>query len=796
MGQLNDAQKLPVQDTEGAVLVLAGAGSGKTRVLTMRIAYLIGEKGVSPHSILAITFTNKAAKEMRERIDRMTGSYGMWVSTIHSMCARILRKNADLLGYTDKFSIYTDTEQRSVLKRILKELDYDDEKLIKKVKWHISNAKMLALDPEAYSLRLRQEHDRDEEAVTRVYRQYRQQLRTNNAMDFDDLLSETDALLRAQEPVRREYAERFRYILVDEFQDTNAVQLDIIRQLASVHGNLFAVGDDDQSIYGWRGADIENILSFEKIYPDAKVYKLEQNYRSTQTVLDLANEVISRNRKRKEKKLWTENGRGTPAKAYEARDESEEARFVAGEIERYRKMGASYSDFAVLMRINALTRSFEQEFGNDGIPYRVYGGFRFYERKEIKDILAYMRIIANPFDSEAVMRVINVPKRGIGESTLQALTDYAERTGLTVYDALLDADSLPLQSRAKTKLQAFSSLLKELILLSQELPLNELVRQTVTKTQMREAYAEDTDENLAKRANIDEFVSSVEDYVRLNPDATLDDYLNQTALSSDTDDISENDCVTLATIHSVKGLEFKCVFICGLEEGVMPISRAADDPDEMEEERRLMYVAITRAQEKVYFTRARSRYMYGKRDWTARSVFLKELAADLGLPRERSPYGSGGSSFHFGDEDGEDDEETYGNGRRPQAGRGSYGSRASYGSYGSPYGGGSGGSAGYGSGGSKAAGSGDTYRMPQTRGAPVRGSAARGGGAGAKAAAAGAQGGQAAYAEGMRVRHKKFGEGVVKGVRGSGPNVIVMVDFGDKGVKELSARLAPMEVLR
>ena len=398
--ELNEEQRKPVEDTEGAVLVLAGAGSGKTRVLTSRIAYLIQEKGVSPSQILAITFTNKAAKEMKERIDRVTESGGMWVSTIHSMCVRILRQNAEKIGFTDKFSIYTETERANVVKQSFKECDFDEEKLLKNIKYHISNAKMLGLSPEEYTLytERRGERSSDTEKIEKVYARYMQHLKENNAMDFDDLLVYCDKLLKEDEEACEFYSSRFRYILVDEFQDTNGVQFDIIRRLACVHGNLFAVGDDDQSIYGWRGADIDNILHFERTFPAAKVYKLERNYRSTKTVLDLANTVIHNNRNRKDKTLWTENPAGNRAVCFEAENETEEAVYTARVIAEQVRLGASFSDFAVLMRINALTRSYEQEFTKYGIPFKVFGGFRFFERKEIKDLQnSLMRMIKRCF---------------------------------------------------------------------------------------------------------------------------------------------------------------------------------------------------------------------------------------------------------------------------------------------------------------------------------------------------------------------------------------------------------------
>ena len=416
LSELNEEQIRPVLDTEGAVLVLAGAGSGKTRVLTARIAYLVEEKGVSPSSILAITFTNKAANEMKERLSAMTMVGGMWVCTIHSMCVKILRMFAEKRGLSENFSIYSEQERAAVIKQAYKELGYNDEDLLKDAKWHISNAKMLGLKPSEYNRENRRQGKI--EAITAIYSAYTAHLKKNNALDFDDLLIEARALLSEDSEALEYLSGKFRYIHVDEFQDTNAVQFDIIKMLTTVHGNLFVVGDDDQSIYGWRGAEVENILSFEKSYPRAKTYKLQQNYRSTKAILSLANKSISHNKMRKGKQLWTDNSEGDKPVVFEAEEEAGEALYAARIISDYLNRGYKFSDFAILMRINALSRAFEQEFTKYQIPYKVFGGFKFYERKEVKEILAYLRIVANPFDDEAIERIINVPKRGIGEKTI------------------------------------------------------------------------------------------------------------------------------------------------------------------------------------------------------------------------------------------------------------------------------------------------------------------------------------------------------------------------------------------
>ena len=792
--KLNDEQIQPVLQTEGAVLVLAGAGSGTTRVLTSRIAHLIEDKGVPSSAILAITFTNKAAKEMQERLQAITDISRSWVCTIHSMCVRILRTYANEVGISANFSIYSETERSNIIKKSFQECDFDDEKLLKSVKYHIANAKMLGFEPSRYAEEYAGENDIEE--ITKVYSRYQKHLRENNALDFDDLLNETRLLLKNNADAREYLGGKFRYILVDEFQDTNGVQYEIIKLLASIHGNLFAVGDDDQSIYGWRGAKIENILHFEKDFKDAKVFKLERNYRSTKHILSLANTVIAHNGRRKKKTLWTENDDGEQAKVYEAEEESGEARYIAHTIAGLLRQGYKYSDFAILMRLNALTRSFEQEFTSDGIPYKVFGGFKFFERKEIKDLLAYLRLIDNPLDSEALTRIINFPKRGIGAKTVETLQNYAFEQEMSIYEALRDLDELGFASGAKQKLNEFRLLVKGWIVESQDMPVNELVKKIILDTKMREAYADDSDESINKRANIDEFINSVDEYCRLNPETTLTDYLNQVTLSSDTDEMDDSNYVTLATIHSVKGLEFSCVFLCGMEENILPVSRAVDNDDDMEEERRLAYVAITRAKKRLYFTRSKTRYLYGKREPTARSRFLKELSSELELPRETRS-----SSFGY---DGYDDPESYGN---SAYGGGRYSMNGDYGSRKSAYGGGYG---AYGARGNDRANSGvtrsawtggtsyggTTYGAKTTTSTQKQSGSFTYGGVGrAPIKPTGAGKDLSAFKVGVKVKHIKFGVGTVVNVRGMGANMIVDIAFEGLGIKQLSASLAPLTIL-
>ncbi len=765
LAKLNEEQLKPVTDTEGAVLVLAGAGSGKTRVLTSRIAYLVEEKGVYPSAILAITFTNKAANEMRERLSSMVdGAQSMWICTIHSMCVRILRMYAERLGYGKNFSIYSETERAAMIKKSFQECGFDDEKLLKNVKFHIANAKMLGQEPAEYA-----ENNADVRGmrdICAVYSAYCEHLKKNNALDFDDLLTQTLRLLETDKDALEYLSGKFRYIHVDEFQDTNRVQYDIIKLLSAVHGNVFAVGDDDQSIYGWRGAKLENILGFEKDFPGAKIYKLERNYRSTPNILKLANAVIRKNGRRRDKQLWTKNAAGEEPQYYQAETEADEALYVARRISDLMRQGYSFSDFAVLMRINALTRAYEQEFSKYNVPYKVFGGFRFYERKEIKDLLAYLRIVNNPFDSEAVTRVINVPKRGIGAKTVETLEEYARREELSVYDAVLDIDELPLNAGSKQKVRAFGSLLKELVVKGAEMSADELVRDVINDTGILSMYADDSDESINKKANIDEFVNSVDEFCRMNKGATLADFLNQVTLSSDTDDMDATDYVTLATVHSVKGLEFKVVFVVGMEENIFPVSRAANSDDDLEEERRLLYVAITRAEERLFFTRSRSRYLYGERSLTLPSRFLQELSSVMKIEEQpardyavRSPYGgrSYGSSYGgYGarrsfSRPADKDEEEYGyhSDLPPEETR----APSSF-------------SAGAG------------YRRAQSAGrapSPAKD--------------------YAAFRTGVKVRHPKFGEGLIISTRGEGSAKVANVSFPGLGIKTLSLQIAPLTVI-
>lgn len=775
LNKLNDEQIKPVMDTEGAVLVIAGAGSGKTRVLTSRIAHLVEDLNVDPYNILAITFTNKAADEMKERLEKIIGDISqMWVCTIHSMCVKILRKYAERLDYKKDFSIYSETDKDKVLKRIIIGLGLESDKYLKTSKNLISSLKNKDMSTEQFARE--NPRMRDVTSYMKIIDEYNAELFRSNAMDFDDLLIKTYHLLAEQRDVLLALSKRFRYIHVDEFQDTNFVQYNIVKLLSYANGNLFVVGDDDQSIYGWRGADINNILDFEHDFKGAKTYKLERNYRSTKKILEFANTIIANNTLRKDKVLWTDNDEGVKPELFVANEESGEAQYTALQIKTFvQQRGYKYSDFAVLMRINALSRSYEQEFMKYGIPCKVYGGFKFFERKEIKDITAYLRILCNPLDNEAVLRVINVPKRGIGDKSIEQLVYYSEKNGLSVFDGVFDCDNLDLNAGAKAKIRGFKDIISKLIVAKETMPLLELVKEVIAKTNFMSCFEEDTPENDDKKKNVNEFLSSVEEFARLNPESPLSEYLNSITLSSDTDEINEGEFVTLATIHSVKGLEYRCVFLCGLDAEIFPMQRALEEDTE-EEERRLMYVAITRARERLFFTRARSRFLYGGRRATEPSKFLTELSDKLGIVKKSEQrYGQGGYSS---------DRSSYGNygGTGSHNGAGGYGS-SDFGYKNSGYGG------NYGS-------SDSDYGYSKSYGGYKNNSYATGYAAQTSKPTEKIQSSDLGkFHTGTNVRHKKFGDGVIISTKNNGGEIIADVAFKGVGIKSLVLRLAPLEVI-
>ena len=635
---LNKPQKEAVFHTEGPLLILAGAGSGKTRVLTHRIAYLIEEKGVNPWNILAITFTNKAAEEMRQRVDSLVGigAESIWVNTFHSMCVRILRRYIDRLGYDNRFTIYDTDDQKTLMKEVCRKTDIDTKRFKERMLLSvISSAKNEMILPEEFELNAG--GDFVQLKIAKVYKEYEAQMRANNALDFDDLLVKTVQLLETQPDVRENYQERFRYIMVDEYQDTNTVQFRLVSLLAGKYRNLCVVGDDDQSIYKFRGANIRNILDFEKEFSDAKVIKLEQNYRSVGNVLEVANSVIRNNKGRKEKTLWTDNEKGEKIRLRQFDTAYDEAQFIAEDIKDETAQGANYSDHAVLYRTNAQSRLLEEKFVAMNIPYKIVGGINFYSRREIKDVLSYLKTIDNGKDDLAVRRIINVPKRGIGLTTINRIQESAAARGIGFYDALSAPDLIPGIGRSASKLDSFAALIEYFKGRSEESGVTDLLTEVIEKTGYTESLEADDPEELEARVqNIDELVSKAAVYEESCSDRgerpTLSGFLEEVALVADIDSVAEDrDYVILMTLHSAKGLEFPHVYLAGMEDGLFPsyMSISGDDPEELEEERRLCYVGVTRAEEKLTLTCARMRLVRGERQYNSMSRFIKEMPSAL-----------------------------------------------------------------------------------------------------------------------------------------------------------------------
>jgi DNA helicase-2/ATP-dependent DNA helicase PcrA len=629
---LNKEQREAVLHGDGPLLILAGAGSGKTRVLTHRIAYLIEEKNVHPASILAITFTNKAAKEMRERIDKLVenNSDYIWVSTFHSMCVRMLRRDIDKIDYDKSFVIFDYADQQTVIKDCLKELNLNDKNYPPKSMLEmIGRAKDELITPDIYSKMYAQDFRMSN--IAEVYELYQKKLKQNNALDFDDIIMLTIKLLLDNPQVAEYYQRKFRYILVDEYQDTNTAQYSLISILAQEHKNLCVVGDDDQSIYGWRGANIRNILDFEKEFKDAKVIKLEQNYRSTQTILDAANHVIKNNLGRKNKSLWTDKKGGDKIKYLECSNEHEEAFLVANEIKRLKsEKNRPYKDFAVLYRVNAMSRVIEEMFMREGISYKIFGGLKFYDRKEIKDVLAYLRVIQNPADNISLKRIINEPKRGIGNVTVDTAEQLANKRGVSIFTIISSAQDIPELSRAWAKLEKFVSLINSLRVQSQIMTASEMIGEVIERTGILSGYEqENTVEAQTRIENIKELISVAMEFESENEEKSLMDFLAHVSLVSDVDTMDEDsDYVTLMTLHSAKGLEFPVVFMVGMEEGIFPGYRSMTSETELEEERRLCYVGITRAMESLYMTSTFSRTLFGNTTFNRASRFMKEIPED------------------------------------------------------------------------------------------------------------------------------------------------------------------------
>lgn len=759
---LNEPQRQAVMATDGPLLILAGAGSGKTRVLTHRTAYLIEECGVNPYNIMAITFTNKAAGEMRERIDQMVGygSESIWVCTFHSTCVRILRRYIDRLGFGTNFTIYDSDDQKTLMKDICKRLEIDTKMYKEKMFLSaISSAKDELIDPIEFETRAAGDYVKRKQA--QVYREYQQALKQNNALDFDDLIMKTVELFKLDKEVLASYQDRFRYIMVDEYQDTNTAQFELIRLLALKYQNLCVVGDDDQSIYKFRGANIYNILNFEHHFPDATVIKLEQNYRSTQNILDAANAVIANNQGRKEKRLWTDNGAGDKITFEQLDTAAEEADFVARDIaRRVRKGEYQYKDCAILYRTNAQSRLFEERFITANIPYKIFGGVNFYARKEVKDLLAYLKTIDNGQDDLAVRRIINIPKRGIGAASINKVALYAQEQEISFYDALCVAEQVPGLGKAAAKIRPFVLFIQSMKAKAKLLSVADLLQEVIETTgYVRELEAEGTDEAEARIENIDELISKAVNYAEGEEAPTLNGFLENVALVADIDSFDENsDYVVLMTLHSAKGLEFPNVYLAGLEDGLFPsyMSITSDNSQaEIEEERRLAYVGITRAKKNLTITSARVRMVRGQTQYGKVSRFVREIPSEL----------LSGKIYEPKTKEEPIEQSTFQKARKAFRTVPSYGGSG----YGKEVG------EGYGS----------TFRSSKAT-KPVYTKVEN-------QRDFGSAGGALSYQVGDRVRHIKFGDGEVMAIVSGGRDYEVTVDFDKVGTKKMFASFAKLK---
>ena len=759
---LNEPQRQAVMATDGPLLILAGAGSGKTRVLTHRTAYLIEECGVNPYNIMAITFTNKAAGEMRERIDQMVGygSESIWVCTFHSTCVRILRRYIDRLGFGTNFTIYDSDDQKTLMKDICKRLEIDTKMYKEKMFLSaISSAKDELIDPIEFETRAAGDYVKRKQA--QVYREYQQALKQNNALDFDDLIMKTVELFKLDKEVLASYQDRFRYIMVDEYQDTNTAQFELIRLLALKYQNLCVVGDDDQSIYKFRGANIYNILNFEHHFPDATVIKLEQNYRSTQNILDAANAVIANNQGRKEKRLWTDNGAGDKITFEQLDTAAEEADFVARDIaRRVRKGEYQYKDCAILYRTNAQSRLFEERFITANIPYKIFGGVNFYARKEVKDLLAYLKTIDNGQDDLAVRRIINIPKRGIGAASINKVALYAQEQEISFYDALCVAEQVPGLGKAAAKIRPFVLFIQSMKAKAKLLSVADLLQEVIETTgYVRELEAEGTDEAEARIENIDELISKAVDYAEGEEAPTLNGFLENVALVADIDSFDENsDYVVPMTLHSAKGLEFPNVYLAGLEDGLFPsyMSITSDNSQaEIEEERRLAYVGITRAKKNLTITSARVRMVRGQTQYGKVSRFVREIPPEL----------LSGKIYEPKTKEEPIEQSTFQKARKafrtvPSYGGSGYGKEVGEG-YGSTF-----------------------HSSKATKPVYTKVENQRD---------FGSVGGALSYQVGDRVRHIKFGDGEVMAIVSGGRDYEVTVDFDKAGTKKMFASFAKLK---
>ena len=753
---LNDKQKEAVLATEGPCLVIAGAGSGKTKVLTHKIAYLISEKNVKPYNILAITFTNKAASEMKQRVEKIVGDVAqeMWMGTFHSICVRILRRFVDRIGFDTSFLIFDTSDQKTVVKECLKALNIDDKAFSdRSVLSEISNAKNEMLTPKAYQAKYSGEFRK--EKIGQVYELYQKRLRENNAIDFDDIINYTIDILSENPDVLQYYTEKFKYVLVDEYQDTNKAQFTLVTILASRYGNITVVGDNDQGIYSFRGADISNILNFEKDFPGTKIIKLEQNYRCTGNILKAANAVIKHNENKYEKKLWTENEEGSLPCLYQAEDEYDEANYVVKQIEHLKtEEYLKPKDFVILYRMNAQSRAIEDILRRENIPYKIVGGLKFYERKEIKDTIAYLRLIHNTSDNLSLKRIINEPKRGIGKTSLDKIQEISDKTGTSMYEIIKHAEEYDL-NRVKANAEEFINLIEELRLKKQELSISELLKEVLNKSGYTRALElENTVEAETRMQNLEEFLTVAIEFEEESADNTLPEFLESITLSSDVDEMQDEDnTVTLMTLHSAKGLEFPVVFLVGMEEGIFPGYKSIGEPKELEEERRLFYVGITRAKQFLHLTCAKHRTIFGSTSYNAVSRFIKEIPDNLldGVVNNDQEEKFNDMSYNW-----------------------EYGKTS--------------------------AGKVTTYKFDEAKNEIKQKSTYQFRTAESflsslsqKQANSGVD--ITKYKEGMRIYHKKFGEGIIQKIEAEGDDYKLDIQFDKSGHKRLMAKFANLEII-
>jgi DNA helicase-2/ATP-dependent DNA helicase PcrA len=764
---LNDKQYEAVTNTEGPCLVIAGAGSGKTKVLTHKIAYLMGEKEVKPWDILAITFTNKAANEMKSRVENLVGDVArdMWIGTFHSICVRILRKQIDRIGFDTSFVIFDTSDQKTLIKQIIKGQNLDDKLYTdKSVLYEISNAKNEMLEPDQYMAKYK--NDFRKEKIGEIYEIYQRRLKENNAIDFDDIINFTIKILLDNPDLLEYYSNRFKYVLVDEYQDTNKAQFTLVTLLASKYGNITVVGDNDQGIYSFRGADISNILNFEKDFPGTRIIKLEQNYRCTQSILNAANEVIRNNETKYEKKLWTDNERGALPKVFRGDNEYDEANYIVKQIntlkiEEYYK----YSDFAVLYRMNSQSRSIEDILRREDIPYKIVGGLKFYERKEIKDIIAYLRLIQNTADNLSLNRIINEPKRGVGKTSLENIEVVSSESGISMYEVIKKSDEFGL-NRVFANTREFINVIEELKSRKDELKLSDLIKETLNKTGYTKALElENTVEAETRIQNLEEFLTVAIEFEEESADPTLSEFLEGITLSSDLDGMEETEeSVTLMTLHSAKGLEFPVVFLVGMEEGIFPGYKSIGEPKELEEERRLCYVGITRAKENLFLTCSRQRTIFGSTSCNAVSRFIKEIPANMidgyeQIEERTNTYNPN-----------EDREWTYGNSRSNSYGSGFYDSSVT------------------------------SYRDIERQSSRSSNTTFQFRSADSflqslnkKQTTSDVD--LSKYKSGVKVYHKKFGEGIINSVEAEGEDLKVDINFNKAGHKRLMAKFAGLEII-